>query len=431
MADIYRLYKEKERTLPELLELLEKASCIVGGAYANEPVDLYMRLHELAGRGQKQHVWLCNTQHAYPFITEEEYRDAFVLHCAFFGQYERQAAARGQLLYHPWHLADWTKILAEYMTPDAYAAAVAPMDEDGWFYFSPVDQWESELCRMASIRILIENPAIPVVNGSERIHISEITAHMKSTTPICTNEIPDYGDVEAKIGQYIAELVSDGDTLQLGIGKMPAAVAAALSDKKDLGIYTELFSPSITELIKKDVVTNERKNLYRGQSVFAFAWGNEEMYRYIDRNDKVLLQPVRLVNDPFRIAQNERLISINTCLQMDFTGQVSSESFGLRQFSGMGGATHFAMGAYLSKGGKGILAMTSTAKGGTVSRIRPVLDPGSAVTIQRNYVDYVVTEYGVAHLRYLDTLSRARALIGIAHPDFRKELSEQMEALML
>ena len=238
-------------------------------------------------------------------------------------------------------------------------------------------------------------------------------------------------EVQQKIAQNVASLIRDGDTIQLGIGGLPNAMADALMDKKDLGVHTEMFSDAMGKLMEAGVINNYRKNMHPGQSICAFAWGSKDFCKYIDRNPLIRVLPVSYVNDPFVIAQNDHMVSVNSALQMDLTGQVCSESLGFQQFSGTGGAFDFAYGAFHSKGGRGILALASTAKGGTVSRIQPGLTPGSVVSISRNIVDYVVTEYGIAHLRGKTVRQRRDALIAIAHPDFRQQLREEADKLMI
>jgi acyl-CoA hydrolase len=208
-------------------------------------------------------------------------------------------------------------------------------------------------------------------------------------------------------------------------------VAEKLMDKKDLGVHTEMFSNSLYHLMEAGVVTNDRKTINRGKAVCAFCWGDKDFNRFIDHNPAIDMRPTSYTNNPNTIAAHDHMVSINSALQIDLTGQICSESLGYTQFSGTGGATDFAYGAFHSKGGKGIVALTSTAKNGTVSRIVPGLSPGAVVSIQRTIVDYVVTEYGIARLRHLPIHKRVEALISIAHPDFREELRKEAQRLMI
>ena len=222
----------------------------------------------------------------------------------------------------------------------------------------------------------------------------------------------------------MASLVPDGATLQLGIGAIPDAVLLFLKHKKDLGIHSEMFSDGVVELSEAGVITNAKKTLHPGKYVATFLMGSQRLYDFANNNPDVYMAPVDYVNDPFVIAQNDNMISINSCVQVDFMGQVASETIGQTQISGTGGQVDFIRGAARSKGGKAIIAMPSTVKG-KISKIVPQLDNGAAVTTSRNDVDYVVTEYGVAKLKGRTLRQRAQALIAIAHPDFREELMEE------
>ena len=229
-------------------------------------------------------------------------------------------------------------------------------------------------------------------------------------------------EIEEKIGENVAELVHDGDCIQLGIGSMPNAVGHHLMDKKDLGLHTEMFTSIMGEMIRKGVITGERKNYNRGLHIGCFAGGDLELYDTLATNPAVRLCPTRVAVNPAEISKNDNLVSINSCVQIDIMGQVVSTSAGLRQISGVGGQVDFVRGANLSKGGRAIMAMPSTTGKGKISKIVPFLDQGSAVTTSRNDVNYVVTEYGIAQLRGKSLRKRAEALIEIAHPDFRAEL---------
>lgn len=212
---------------------------------------------------------------------------------------------------------------------------------------------------------------------------------------------------------------------------MPNAVGEALMDKHDLGIHTEMITSSMGKLLRAGVVTNTRKNFNPGKTIGAFAWGDQALYDYMAENTSICLRRAAWVNNPFNIAQNDNMVSVNAAIQVDLTGQICSESMGSRQFSGTGGASDFAYGAFHSKGGRGIIALTSTAKGGTISKIQPQLTPGSVVSISRNLTDYIVTEYGIAKIRDCTVRQRVNNLIAIAHPDFRAELRKQADELAI
>ena len=230
-------------------------------------------------------------------------------------------------------------------------------------------------------------------------------------------------EVSKTIGGLIAERIPDGACLQLGIGAIPDATGMALKAKHDLGIHTEMFTDSMVELIECGAVNNSKKQIHRGKTVTTFAFGSQRIYDYIDDNPAVEILPVEYVNDPDVICQNDNMISINAAVEVDLFGQVCAESVGTKHMSGSGGQIDYVRGACQSRGGKSFIAFTSTAKGGTISKIKPILTPGAVVTTSKNDVDYIVTEYGVAHLRGRSLGERARQLIAIAHPDFRDELT--------
>jgi acyl-CoA hydrolase len=230
------------------------------------------------------------------------------------------------------------------------------------------------------------------------------------------------GEIDKTIGAYVASLVNDGDTIQLGIGGIPNAVALAFMNKHDLGVHTEMITSSMAILAEAGVITGKKKSLHKGKMIGTFALGTQALYDFLDGNPAVQLLRGNYVNNPFVIAKNDNMVSINTALQVDLTGQVCSESIGLRTYSGSGGQNDTAEGAIHAKNGRSIIALYSTAKNGTISAIQPWLTPGAAVTLSRNNVDYIVTEYGIAPMKARTIKQRVENLIAIAHPDFRSEL---------
>lgn len=238
-------------------------------------------------------------------------------------------------------------------------------------------------------------------------------------------------EVERKIGENVSELIEDGSTLQIGIGGIPNAIIQFIDNRKELGIHTEMITEGMVDLIEKGIVTNSRKTLFKGKTLGSFVMGTKRLYDFVNENVSIEIRRGSYVNDPYIVAQNEKMISINTCLQVDLSGQVCSESFGYQQYTGTGGQLDMHRGATMSKGGKGIIAMRSTVKNDTISTIMPTLSLGSYVTIPRQDVDYIVTEYGIAHLRGKNSRERALALINIAHPNFRDFLRSEAEKMNL
>ena len=271
------------------------------------------------------------------------------------------------------------------------------------------------------------NSNVPRVLGDNFIHISDIDYIVEADAPMIQLAPPVIGDVQRRIGENIASLVNDGDCLQLGIGAIPDAALLFLKDKKDLGIHSEMFSDGVVELIEAGVVTNKRKQRDTGVCVATFLMGTDRLYNYANNNPAVKLMPVDVVNNPAVICQNDNVVSINSCVEVDLYGQVCSETVGYKQISGTGGQVDFVRGANLSKNGRTIMAMPSTAAKGTISKIVPILTEGAAVTTSRCDVNYVVTEYGIAQLKGKTLKDRARALINIAAPDFRDGLIAEYE----
>ncbi len=270
----------------------------------------------------------------------------------------------------------------------------------------------------------IVNKQMPYLYGDTKVPVSRLDYIIEIDEPLVSVPQAPIGEIEATIGKHCASLIGDGATLQLGIGAIPDAVLNNLEDRKDLGIHTEMFTDGVMRLMKAGVITGKAKTLHTGKVVSAFTFGSQELYKFLDHNPDVEMHPVDYTNDPFIIGQHDNVVSINSCIEIDLYGQVTAESIGFSLFSGSGGQVDFVRGAKRSKGGVSIIAMPATAKEGTVSRIVPTLKPGSIVTTGRNEVDYIITEFGIARMRGRTMSERARALISIAHPDFRAELEE-------
>jgi 4-hydroxybutyrate CoA-transferase len=344
----------------------------------------------------------------------------------FLGKSTRKAAEDGRADVTPCYFSEFPQLLRD-LTVDVAMVQVSPPDKHGYCSFGVSVDYTKPAAECARIVIAQVNKNMPRTLGDSFIHVSEIDYIVEADTPIIELPAAKIGEVERKIGEHCASLINDGDTLQLGIGAIPDAVLLFLKDKKDLGIHSEMISDGVVELVKAGVITNKRKTLHPGKSVVTFLMGSRELYDYVNDNPEVEMYPVDYVNDPRVIMQNDNLVSINSCVQVDLMGQVVSTSVGLKQISGVGGQVDFVRGANMSKGGKTIMAMPSTAAGGKVSKIVPLIDEGAAVTTNRYDVNYVVTEYGIAQLKGKTLRDRARALINIAHPDFRPGLIKVFE----
>lgn len=351
----------------------------------------------------------------------------FRLNSFFAGGLCKKDIAEGRADFTPCYFHEAPLMFDEYVPLDVAVIQVTPPDEHGNVSCGVSVDYTIPAARKAKKVIAEVNPQMPRTLGDSTLYVGDIDAFVLNEHPVLELPPAKIGDVEKAIGENCAKLINDGDTLQLGIGAIPDAVLLFLKDKKDLGIHSEMISDGVVELVEAGVVTNKRKNFHTGKSVVTFLMGSKRLYDYADNNPAVEMLPVNFVNDPYIIAQNDNLVSVNSCVQVDLTGQVCAESIGTTQISGVGGQVDFVQGAKMSKGGRSIIAIASTAGHGKISKIVPTLDQGSAVTTSRCDVDYIVTEYGIAQLRGKCIRQRAHDLIAIAHPDFRPSLIEAFE----
>ncbi len=345
----------------------------------------------------------------------------------FAGAASRGLVSEGLADFIPSFFKDVPGLLGNAVPVDVAVVNVSPPDAEGFCSLGVACDYNVAATQKAKRIIAQVNDCMPRVGGRENaVHISRFDCIVPCADPVPQTPVPAASSaIESEIGRHCASLVKDGDTLQLGIGAIPDAVLRSLGDKNDLGIHSEMISDCAVDLIRAGVANGSRKTLHPGKHVVTFLIGSDKLYDFVNGNPDVVMLPVDYVNDPAVIALNDNMVSINSCLEVDLTGQINAESVGERQFSGVGGQVDFIRGARMSRGGRSIIAMPSTAARGTVSRIAPVLAPGAIVTTSRCDVDHVVTEYGVASLRGRTLRQRAEALIAIAHPDFRDALMEE------
>jgi itaconate CoA-transferase len=314
------------------------------------------------------------------------------------------------------------RILSEDIGIDTLITTVSPMNENGYFTFGTNNDYITSVARSAKKVIVEVNDLMPRVFGDSLLHISEVTAVTQHTFPLVEVKPVPANAIDDAIGKVIAAQVSDGATLQMGVGALPNAICSELSGHKDLGIHSEVLTPGMIDLIKMGAVNNRRKKINRLKSVFTFVMGNQLLYDFINDNPAVESYPVSYVNDPYVIAQNDNVVSVNSTAEIDLTGACNSEHIKGHQYSSSGGQLDFVRGAYMSKGGKSFIALHSTTADGKVSKITGRLS--GPVTTPRTDVHYVATEYGCVNLKGKSSSERALALIGIAHPAFRAELLE-------
>ncbi|MFL5735229.1 MAG: acetyl-CoA hydrolase/transferase family protein, partial [Chloroflexia bacterium] len=350
-------------------------------------------------------------------------KDSFRVNSLFIAPNVRDAVHDGRADFTPVLLSEVPRLFREgYLPIDVALISLSPPDPRGYCSYGVEVGATKPAVEHARIVIAEINPNMPRVWGNSFIHMSRIDYAVPVDYPLPSMRQGEPTHLYRQIGGHIAELIPDGATLQMGIGAIPDGVLAFLGDKRDLGVHSEMFSDGIIDLVEQGVITNERKTFLPGKMVASFLLGTPRLYRFVHDNPIVELHPVDYTNDPFIISRNDNMVAINSALQIDLTGQVCADSIGGKFYSGVGGQADFMRGAARSRGGKPIIALPSTAKSGTLSRIVPMLDHGSGVTTTRNDIHYVVTEYGIANLYGKTARRRAEALIEISHPDFRADL---------
>lgn len=357
-----------------------------------------------------------------PYV-RKEYSESFRHNALFIGGSVREAVQAGRADFTPVFLSEIPSLFRGGTLPlDVALISLSPPDEHGFCSFGVEVGTTKPAAEAARVIVAEINPQMPRTLGDAFIHVSRLHFIVEAESPL--PEAPQGGTspVHLEVGQHIAEMIPNEATLQMGIGSIPDAVLQNLGAHRDLGIHTELFSDGLIEMVERGVITCGAKNFHPGKVVAGFLFGSRALYDFVDNNPLIELHPTDYVNDPYNIAQNDNMVAINSALQVDLTGQVCADSIGTRFYSGVGGQVDFIRGAARSKGGKPIVAFTSTARGDTISRIVPTLEVGAGVVTSRNDVHYVVTEYGVASLHGKTIHQRVQELVSIAHPAFREQL---------
>lgn len=355
---------------------------------------------------------------------DEKYKELFKVNTLFIGGDKiRQAVAEGRADYTPCFLSEIPTLFSTDILPlDAALVMLSPPDEYGYCSLGVSVDVVSAAIRNAKKVIAQFNPSMPRTSGHAYIHVSKIDQYIEVDQPLPEVPVVGFEQRIERIGQYVSMLIEDGATLQIGVGKIPEAVLRYLGNHKNLGVHSELISDGIIDLMKKGVINNSQKTFHPGKTVTSFCVGSKRLYDFVNQNPHVEFYPSEYVNSPTNIARNDKMVALNSAIEVDLTGQVVSDSIGYQFYSGIGGQVDFSRGASMSKGGKPIIALPATAKNGTVSRIVPHIAEGSGVVTSRGHVHYVVTEYGVASLRGKSIRERALELIRVAHPKFRPEL---------
>ena len=424
MKDWRSTYKYKVVSAQQALQSVSSGDRVVLGHACGEPPALVQAL--VARAPELSNVEIVNLVNVGPAdFARPGMERSFRYNGFFLGAPTRKAVEENRGSYRPCFFSEVPRLFKHRILPvDVMLLQVTPPDEHGFCSYGLSGDYTQAATEAARIVIAQINPAYPRTAGI-RVHLDALTWIVEQHSPIVQLSPLRCGDVERQIAEHIAALVPDGATLQLGIGTIPEAALLALRNKHDLGIHTEMFSDGVVDLAEAGVITNRKKTLNPGKFVVTFLMGTSKLYNFVHNNPDVELCPVDYTNDPYVIGKHDNMISINSALQVDLTGQVNAEMIGNLQFSGVGGQVDFVRGASRSLGGKSIIALPSTAARGAISRICPRLDLGAAVTTSRNDVHYVVTEYGVANLRGKTLQQRTEALIAVAHPDFRDSLGSR------
>jgi 4-hydroxybutyrate CoA-transferase len=435
-------YKKRLTTAEEAVRAIKSGNRVVVGHAYGQPQHLVKAL--IANKDAYENVEIVHMVSLSPApYCDIEMQKHFIHNSFFVGVNSRKAVNEGRAKYTPCFFHELPRLFNDCVLPvDVTLCQLSPPDEKGYCSFGISVDYTKPAAESSKIVIAQINQQMPRTRGDSFIHVSqldyiveydepllELGSERKATTNKEKEQYVAKSVAEIDIGRYCAELIKDGACLQLGIGAIPDAVLPFLEEKKELGIHTEMFSDGVVDLVEKGVITGTRKSLHPGKMVANFLMGTKKLYNFVHDNPMVEMHPVQYTNDPYIIGQNDNVVSINSCLQIDLLGQVASDTIGTTQFSGVGGQVDFIRGAARSKGGKSILAIPSTAGGGKISRIVPKLDDGAVVTTSRYDIHYIVTEYGIANMRGKSVKERARLLIDIAHPNFHSELYEALEEI--
>lgn len=423
--ELQAIYKSKLRSIPEAVETVKSGDTIVHSMCVSEPAGL---LHELAnqvenGRIEDIYIYtLLALQHSKESYLRPGVVEKINPRSWFVSGFDRELVKNGDSIFVPNEFYQIPRLIKENMDLDVVFATVSPMDSAGYFSFGTSNDYTTSAARRAKILIVEVNPRMPRVFGDSMIHVSKVDHIVENEVPLQKFMPHKVGHDAEELGKKIIEMIPDRATIQLGIGSIPSAVARHLKDHKDLGLHTEVFVPEMVDLIEADVLTGKYKKLHPRKHTFTIAQGDRRLYDFIHDNPAVESYPVDVMNYPHNVATQPDMISINSTIQVDLWGQCNSEFLNGSQYSAIGGQLDFVRGAYNSKDGKSIIAFTSTAAKGKVSKVVPQLPKGTIVTVPRGDTHWLATEYGMVNLKGKDTKERALAIISIAHPDFRDDL---------
>lgn len=420
------MYQQVEYVSPEeALKMVKSGNRLFVHGSAQTPKYLLHNLAKQAGRLKDVELVFITVQGDIE-VDKPQYEDNFHINCMFVSSSVRKAVNEGRGDFIPVFLSDIPDLFKKGIMPiDVALIQVSPPDQHGYCSLGLSVDIARSAVNLAKHIIAQVNPKVPRTHGDSLIHSSRIDKFVYHEEDLPeVNYGGAVGENEMKIGKYVAELIEDGSTLQMGIGTIPDAVLKCLHNHKDLGVHTEMFSDGIIDLFEKDVINNSKKRIHPNKAVTGFALGTRRLYDYVHDNPAFVFLDIDYVNDPHVIRRNPKVIAINSAIEVDLTGQVCADTIGTLQYSGIGGQMDFMRGSALSEGGKPIIALTSRTQKG-VPRLVPCLKQGADVVTTRGHVHYIVTEYGVAYLFGKNLRQRAKALISIAHPDDREMLEKE------
>ena len=428
---VQHIYQKKLGTPEDALDQIQNGDFIIVPTGVGEPPTLLTALSEQRRRFHDVKVAQILAVRKFAYLDPET--ADHVRHVAFFyGSATRAGGQSGWVDFIPSYFSEMPSLIERgLISADVVFSMASPMDENGYFSLSLGADYTMAAVAKARVVVLEVNPNVPFALGNCHVHISQVTALVESGEPVLEVGLPQIGPVQEAIGKYVADMIDDGSTLQIGYGGIPDAVVMQLTNKHDLGVHTEMIGDGILTLIDSGAITNRKKNYLPGKMVATFALGSKRLYQLMDRNPALEIHPVDFTNDPYLASQNDNLVAINATLQIDLLGQCGSESLGHVPYSGTGGQSDFVRAANRSRGGKAFIVLPSTAKGDSISRIVPMLTPGTHMSTSKNDINYVVTEFGVAQLRGKSAGQRAREMIAIAHPNFRAELTDAARRMNL
>lgn len=426
------IYRDKLHSAENAATLIPDKSFIVQGLAVSEPPAMLEAIANRARAGGYSDITMTSLlpmAASARTVLAEDVRDVIHWESLFASGADRGLINSGAAVFNPAFFHQIPRLITEFMDVNVAVVGVSRVDKHGYMSLGTnVDIAKASIAK-ADLVIAEVNQHMPRVHGDSWVHISEVDAVVEHDALLNELPTPPEREEDEAMGNLIAEMIPNGACIQLGIGGVPNAVAKSLMNHRDLGIHTEMFVDSMVDLVERGIANGSQKTFHPGKALYAFAAGSQRMYEFLDDNPYIEAHPVSYTNFPPNIARNDNVISVNSTIEVDLTGQCCSESIGTDQFSGTGGQHDYARGAFDSKGGKSMIAFYSTARSGEVSRVVSTLRTGAVVTTPRNEVHWIVSEYGAANLKGKTTRERAKAMIGLAHPKFREQLTADAKKL--